>query len=113
MEAQFRKLLSHAKDDVTILSNILDSNSPHKILGYSTNRTRKTLGGSGHIRKKVGGGHTKSGRGHNKGWWSRPTVYKGRAINPHESIHDIYHRELKNYKGNPEEFQQVFESRLR
>lgn len=107
MEAQFKKLFSHAKEDIKILNSLSGNSSPHKILGYSTNR--KVLGGSGHIRKKVGSG----GRGHNKGWWTPPTQYKGVHLNPNESIHDVYHRELKNYKGNPEEFQDVFESRLR
>lgn len=104
MEAQFKKLLSHAKEDIKILNSF--GTSPHKILGHTTNRKR--LGASGHIKKKIG-----HGRGHNHGWWSRPTMYKGHHIGQHESIHDIYHRELKNYKGNPEDFQAVFESRLR
>ena len=101
MEAQFKKLLTHARADVKILSNISGGVSK-----------QKTLGGSTHRRKRIGGGGGGHRQRHDSGWWSPPTKYKGRALGQNQNVHDLYHEELKKWKGNPEDFQSEFEHRL-
>lgn len=71
-------------------------------------KKHKILGGSSHVRKRLGVGRSKRSR-----VWKRPTRYMGRRLSPGESIHDVYHREIARYKGLPEEFQRVFERRVK
>lgn len=101
MEGEFQKLLSHAKADIDILSKISGGVSKHK-----------TLGGSTHARKSLGGGGRFTRPHSSRSWWSPPKRYMGKTLGPHQNVHDLYHQELKKWKGKPEDFQEVFQHRL-